>query len=454
LRAYVIIDLGFGDSGKGLLTDALVRRLGAGVVVRYNGGAQAAHNVLTPDGQHHTFSQFGSGTFVPGVKTYLSRHVVIHPQALLVEGDILIRKGIRDVYERLRLSEHAPVITPFHQAANRIHEISRGANRHGSCGVGVGEVIEDLSLHRDQTICAGDLNNPALLAKKLYAIRDRKWQQIRRLRNDTQLESFLASEFRIFLHDEVIDSWLASAARIGKLGIVAPDSVLKSWLQQTRNVIFEGAQGVLLDEDLGFHPYTTWSRCTGTNAAEIIDQMAPDSEVCRFGILRSYQVRHGPGPLPTETEDLASTIHEDNKYNQWQGRVRYGWFDAILTQYALDAAGQINSLVVTHMDVLPRLRSWKYCTGYMLQKSTAASIDIAGSSEGRVTRLRLLNSFSLEQKAKVTQALLEASPILETCDVDEKKVIRKIESLFDRPIDVISRGPSANHVQFLKPLLP
>jgi hypothetical protein len=125
LRGFIVIDLGFGDSGKGLLTDFLTRRTGAGLVVRYNGGAQAGHNVVTPDGTHHTFSQFGSGTFVPGVRTFLSRHVVLHPTALLVEREALESKGIRDAFERLRISEGARVITPYHQAANRVREIAQ-----------------------------------------------------------------------------------------------------------------------------------------------------------------------------------------------------------------------------------------------------------------------------------------------------------------------------------------
>jgi len=157
LRAYIVVDLGFGDCGKGLLTDFLVRHSGAGLVVRYNGGAQAGHNVVTSEGLHHTFSQFGSGTFVPGVKTYLSRDVVIHPDALLVEGNVLEAKGVTDAFARLRVSEWALVITPFHQAANRIREIARGMARHGSCGVGVGEAVEDAMRHPESCILAGDL---------------------------------------------------------------------------------------------------------------------------------------------------------------------------------------------------------------------------------------------------------------------------------------------------------
>ena len=100
-RISIVVDLGFGDSGKGLLTDYLVRSTGATVVVRYNGGAQAGHNVVTPEGRHHTFAQFGSGTFVPGVRTFLSRNVVIHPTALLREEAHLREIGVHDAFERI-----------------------------------------------------------------------------------------------------------------------------------------------------------------------------------------------------------------------------------------------------------------------------------------------------------------------------------------------------------------
>ena len=178
MRAYIIVDLGFGDSGKGILTDFLVRHSNAGIVVRYNGGAQAGHNVVTPDGRHHTFSQFGSGTFVPGVKTLLSRHMVIHPGALLVEGEVLEASGITDAFSRLRISEQALVITPFHQAVNRIREMARGANRHGSCGVGVGEAVADSLEKTADTVRAVDLLDPPTLRRKLRTIGEAKRAQL------------------------------------------------------------------------------------------------------------------------------------------------------------------------------------------------------------------------------------------------------------------------------------
>ena len=449
MRAYIVVDLGFGDSGKGLLTDFLVRHLKADVVVRYNGGAQAGHNVVAPDGRHHTFSQFGSGTFIPGVKTYLSRHVVIHPGALLVEGDILEGVGVQDAFSRLRLSDQALVITPFHQAANRIREIARGTDRHGSCGVGVGEAVEDALLHPETSVLAGDLNSPTVLRRKLQAIREQKREQVIVLCKDLSLGFLLARECKIFEGEDVIETWISSVARIGELGLLIPDSELGRCLRETENVVFEGAQGVLLDADAGFHPFTTWSRCTAANAFDLIEEMAPDSRIFQFGVMRSYAVRHGPGPLPTETDVLTSVVSEHNKHNEWQGTVRYGWFDAVLARYALEVAGAVDSLVLTHLDVLSHLKTWKYCVGYKGQRGFDDTFVDSDISDGVLTSFRLPRFLPLAQRAQFTQVLSAVAPLLETCDADDRKVIQKIETLIGQPVGIISCGPSADNVQIL-----
>jgi adenylosuccinate synthase len=449
LHAYIVVDLGFGDSGKGLLTDFLVRHFEAGVVVRYNGGAQAGHNVIALDGRHHTFSQFGSGTFIPGVKTYLSRHVVIHPGALLVEGDILKGMGVQDAFYRLRLSDQALVITPFHQAANRIREMVRGKNRHGSCGVGVGEAVEDSLLHAEDCVLAGDLANPTTLKRKLRSIREQKRKQLVELCIDKSHGVSLTREWKIFEEEDVIDRWISSISRIGELGMIVSDSVLERWFRETETVIFEGAQGVLLDADAGFHPFTTWSRCTPENALDLITEMAPESHVFKIGVMRSYAVRHGPGPLPTETNKLTSIVSEHNKYNEWQGMVRYGWFDAIMARYALGVTGGVDSLVVTHVDVLSHLKKWKYCVGYKRQRGFDDTFVDSNISNGVLTSFRLPQFLPLAQRAQFTQALSDIAPILETCDTDTKSVFQKIEMLIGHQVGIISNGPSANNVKIL-----
>lgn len=449
MRAYIVVDLGFGDSGKGLLTDCLVRRLGAGVVVRYNGGAQAGHNVVTPDGRHHTFSQFGSGTFIPGVRTYLSRQVVIHPTALLIEGDRLQANGAPDAFSRLRLSDQALVITPFHQAANRMREIVRGVNRHGSCGVGVGEAVEDALSHPADRILAGDLLHPQTLRRKLLSIRAQKREQMAALCWNYHPSTSLNREHEIFERDNVIDTWIASIARVGELGLVVPDSVLEHWLRETETVIFEGAQGVLLDADAGFHPFTTWSRCTAANAFDLLAELTPEAQVFRIGVLRSYAVRHGPGPLPTETDALTSVVSEHNKFGEWQGPVRYGWFDAVLARYALKITGGIDFFALTHLDMLSRLETWNYSVGYQAYQALDNTLLDLDLSNGVLTNFRVPRSLSLAQREQMTHALSTITPVLETCQADDRKVIQKIAELIGQPVDIISRGPSAKNVQLL-----
>lgn len=445
MRAFVIVDLGFGDAGKGLLTDFLVRRFEAGLVVRYNGGAQAGHNVIAPDGRHHTFSQFGAGTFVPNVRTYLSRHVVIDPLALMVEGDALEAKGVPDVFSRLRISDQALVITPFQRAANRVREMARGANRHGSCGIGVGETVEDALASPELRIVAGDLNHPALLRQKLDAVRDLKRGQIVAFCKENSFDPTSVREFETFEIDELIDRWIAAIARIGEFGLIMPDSNLDGWMQDSNNIVFEGAQGVLLDADAGFHPYTTWSRSTTANAVELIEQAIPDADIFKIGVLRAYAVRHGPGPFPTETSDLTPIISEHNEQNNWQGAVRYGWFDAVLTRYALNAVGGVNALAITHMDILPRLENWQYCSGYQ-------GMHIAGTPpiDDNLTDLHLPASLSLAERTRFTQALSKATPIVNKANPDEKTVIREIERLTGQQVSVVSHGPSTENVQIVE----
>ncbi len=437
MRAWIVVDLGFGDCGKGLLTDFLARCFAAGVVVRYNGGAQAGHNVVAADGRHHTFAQFGSGTFAPGVKTFLSRHVAVHPGALLVEGQALERLGIRDAFSRLRISERALVITPFHQAANRIREIARGAGRHGSCGVGVGEAVEDARADRETAVLAGDLYDPSRLRRKLLAIREQKQAQLWEIYRKCAPGEALAREWAILTRDGVIDAWLATAERIAGLGLVAPDDVLGRWLRESEAAVFEGAQGILLDAEAGFHPYTTWSDCSAANALEILRELAPEAQATRVGVLRSYAVRHGPGPLPSETGDLAGIVSEHNRENAWQGAVRYGWFDAVLARYALAAAGGVDLLAVTHMDLLARLSEWTCCTGYRARPGSNA-----------VTDLRSQRGLPLEERARLTQELCAAEPVLESWPANVDAVCEKMADLIGRPVGIISNGPMAENVLF------
>jgi adenylosuccinate synthase len=282
----------------------------------------------------------------------------------------------------------------------------------------------------------------------LRSIREHKRAQIGAICQEKP-SGLLAREWRIFEREDVIDAWIASILRINELGLVVPDADLERRLHETETVIFEGAQGVLLDAEAGFHPYTTWSRCTAANALELIKEAVPDAQVCRIGVMRSYAVRHGPGPLPTETDAFVSVISEHNQTNEWQGAVRYGWFDAVLARYALEVNGGVDALAVTHLDVLPRLKHWNYCPGYQGGQSLKGLTVDSAISEVILERFHLPPFLSLAQRAEFTQALGAVQPILETCANIERAVIGKIESLIGQPVSIISRGPGAGDVRVI-----
>jgi adenylosuccinate synthase len=342
VTAHVVFDLGFGDAGKGRLVDALVRRTGATLVVRAHGGAQAGHNVVGPDGRHHTFSSFGAGSFVPGVGTHLGPEFVVHPLALAVEARVLASKGVTDVLARTTLDARARVTTPFQQAAGRLRELLRGSAAHGTCGVGVGETVAD-ALGHDDGVTAANLADRTRLAALLARQQERKVAELPRCPDDPRAGpewAFLRAPDAV---ERVLAAWLEVAPL---LRIVDPDTAERR-LAEARTLVFEGAQGVLLDETWGFAPHTTWSDCTPGAALRML--RGADRPVVRWAVTRTYATRHGPGPFPTE--DPAFTFPEPhNGGPSWQGAFRQGPLDGVLLRYALGVAGGADALAVTHVD--------------------------------------------------------------------------------------------------------
>jgi adenylosuccinate synthase len=341
----------WGDEGKGTTTAYYAETApDAPLIVRYNGGPQAAHNVVTDDGRHHTFQQFGSGMFRPGAETFLSKHMLVNPLNMVAEQAALERLGVENALGRMFVSENARVITPYHIALNRLRELTRGDSRHGSCGQGVGETMRLWLCEPIKTVYARDFACPATLRWKLNFWRE----TIKELAEAAGPHP----EAAIFDDDRQIPTLVDVYGEIAKRINIVSDDFLDSQLGD-RTVIFEGAQGVLLDEDYGFHPYTTWSHTTPRNAFELLDDHRRFAQV--IGVTRTFMTRHGAGPFPTElvgkTRGAIDTrrTSEQNTANEWQGNFREGFLDLVLLQYAklvcADAGAPITHLAVTHEDV-------------------------------------------------------------------------------------------------------
>jgi adenylosuccinate synthase len=362
-KAFLVAGLGFGDEGKGATVDFLVREQGAGLVVRYNGGAQAAHNVVTEDGREHTFSQFGSGTFVPDVLTLLSHYVIINPISMIQEAEHLAELGVTDAFSRTFISQDCVIVTPYQRALNRLTEISRGDARHGSCGMGIGQARKDHLELGNQVLFAGDIQRDGLASshgrKKLEFLRQRC------LKEAWDMERLLPDSNQVFeewnlLHDaDSVERIWRRYMHWSNVSRITSDEA--GIIQGQSCVVFEGAQGILLDEMYGTAPHNTWTNTTFSNAFSLLisaEHSDPAKrqwwDLVKIGCLRSYHTRHGQGPFPTEEPELLRLLPEPhNDSGNFQGGFRVGRFDYVLAAQALKIIGGVDYIAMSHMDRLP-----------------------------------------------------------------------------------------------------
>lgn len=371
MTTHVVLGLGFGDEGKGTTVDWLVREHGAKGVVRWNGGPQASHHVVLPDGRWHGFSQFGSGMFVPGVKSHLAKGMLVEPWNLLREDLALKQNGVTDALARTTIDPRCVIVAPWHRFLGRLREILRGAGRHGSVGHGVGAAVELARKLGDETLVMGDLisGREAIKAKVSKAISATLGSELTTsLRTLTGLFTTTSpvveasALFHDFKKSGDMDADLV-ADRLHGFGR-AYGSLIRSDEEQIDellcygDVVFEGAQGLLLDPVLGFPPYVTKTRMT-PDAIEVTD------DVKRIGVLRAFGHRHGAGPFVSEEPAGRDgfLVREHNRENRWQGPFRTGAFDLVTARYAARACA-VDEVVITCVDRLkddPRVvTSWRH----------------------------------------------------------------------------------------------
>ena len=429
-HAFLTVDLGFGDAGKGTVVDYLTRAKGAHTVVRYNGGAQAAHRVVCADGREHVFAQFGSGALA-GAATHLSRFMLIDPPAMIEEERHLRSLGVADSWGHTTIDRGALVITPFQRAANRLGELARGDGRHGSCGMGVGETAVDHLAHGDQSLFAGDLHDADALRAKLRFLRAVNLDKVRRLPPAALASPQASAEFAVLLDDALLD-WLVDDYRaFARTARIVEGGHLHTILARPGAVIFEGAQGALLDEWRGFHPHTTWSTTTLANAERLLEEAGYAGEVQRIGITRGYTTRHGAGPLPTEDAALAQLLPDArNDHGAWQGGFRVGWLDLVLLRYACEVVGRLDWLAVTCLDRLRDLPAIKLCDAYRCDSLLTDRIAIGATPQ------------DLEYQEQLTRFLQRCAPVLEAVP-NADALLGRIEAGLGVRVGLVSEGATA-----------
>lgn len=325
--ARVVVGAHYGDEGKGLMTDYHAAPGGKdGIVARFNGGAQAGHTVTAPGGMRHVFSHFGSGTLV-GAATYLGRHFVCHPTLFFKEAAIL--KAALPALPPVLVDGRAMVSTPYDILINQAAERHRGAGRHGSCGAGFGETIER-NLATGFALTVADLRQgAAFLLHRLAAIRNdyvpRRLAALGIATLDADAAGWLAS-------DAAMQRFAHEALQFRRTTQLAAPTVLADYA----HVVFEGAQGLLLDQARGTFPFVTRSHTGIGNALDVAMEAGIDAVDVTY-VTRAYVTRHGAGPLPNEVHGKPYAAIDDrtNVPNDFQGTLRFAHLDLDLLACAI-----------------------------------------------------------------------------------------------------------------------
>lgn len=415
-KNIVVLGTQWGDEGKGKIVDLLTEK--ANVVVRFQGGHNAGHTLVIK-GKKTVLHLIPSGILHDGVSCMIGNGVVLSPEALLKEMAELEAQGV-PVSERLLLSDACPLILPYHVALDQARELARGEEKIGTTGRGIGPAYEDKIARRGLRL--GDLANPALFEKKLREV--------------VAYHNFMLSNYyKVEAVDA--DKVLAEALLAGEKILPMMTDVTEK-LHQARaagkSILFEGAQGSLLDIDHGTFPFVTSSNTTAGGAATGTG-FGPLYLDYVLGITKAYTTRVGSGPFPTELscsvgEHLAA---KGNEFGATTGRARRcGWFDAVAVRRAVQL-NSVSGICLTKLDVLDGLETVKICVGYQ---------DAAGNTVGLNT-----DSEHFSQLKPVYEEMpgwSESTFGVQKHDqlpAAAKAYIKRLEVLINTGIDIISTGP-------------
>lgn len=415
-KNVVVIGTQWGDEGKGKVVDLLTEEVST--VVRFQGGHNAGHTLVI-EGKKTVLHLIPSGILRENVLCLIGNGVVLSPEALLHEIANLESQGV-PVRERLRLSPACPLILPYHSALDKAREAALGTGKIGTTGRGIGPAYEDKAARRGLRL--GDLMNPERFAVKLKEV--------------LRFHNFMLTEFYKVDgvdYDAVLKNALAWGEEMRPMVADVVD-LLHTARRRGDNIMFEGAQGSLLDIDHGTYPFVTSSNTTagGTATGSGVGPLYLDYVL---GITKAYTTRVGSGPFPTElTCKIGKHLGEKgHEFGATTGRERRtGWFDAVAVRYAMQI-NSISGLCLTKLDVLDGMESVKICTAY--QDEQGNNLTIPFDAEGWAEVQPVYEEIPGWQESTVGAKTMG--------DLPENAVayIRRLEELVGVPIDIISTGP-------------
>ncbi|MGA3305576.1 MAG: adenylosuccinate synthase [Stellaceae bacterium] len=420
-----VIGAQWGDEGKGKIVDWLSER--ADVVVRFQGGHNAGHTLVIGNVEYR-LSLLPSGVVRPGKLSIIGSGVVVDPWALIKEITAIKSKGVTVTPQSLRVADNATLILPSHAAIDRAREEARGAGKIGTTGRGIGPAYEDKVGRRALRLC--DLADPASLKDKLDALL---------LHHNALLRGLGAAE-------------IAGAPLLKALQDIAPlvlpyaDRVwerLDEARRANKRILFEGAQGVMLDVDHGTYPYVTSSH-THPGQAASGSGLGTGAVGYVLGITKAYTTRVGSGPFPTElTDQIGQRLGERGKeFGVVTGRKRRcGWFDAVMVRQAVKVAG-IDGIALTKIDVLDAFSEIKLCVGYRLKGKTIDYLPARAEDQAAVEPVYETvkgwseNTRGVRDWAKLPQLAAQ--------------YIRRVEKLIEAPVALLSTSPEREDTVLLR----
>ncbi len=419
-RNVVIVGTQWGDEGKGKIVDWLTDR--AQGVVRFQGGHNAGHTLVI-NGKTTVLHLIPSGILREKVACYIGNGVVLSPEALLEEVGTLTAAGI-DVAGRLKISEACPLILPHHVALDRAREVAKGAGKIGTTGRGIGPAYEDKVARR--AIRLQDLFHRERFAAKLGEVLDF---------HNFVLKNYFKAEIVGF--QKTLDDSMAFAERIKPMVADVP-RLLYEAQQQGDNLLFEGAQGTLLDVDHGTYPFVTSSNCVA-GAAAAGAGIGPQSLHYVLGITKAYTTRVGSGPFPTELDDdIGRKIAtRGNEVGATTGRPRRcGWFDAAALKRSIQING-VSGLCVTKLDVLDGMESVQLGVGYRMN-GVARDILPFGAE-------LLAECQPVYEEMPGWQDSTVGVTRFDDLPAAARSYLKRMEAVCGVPIDIVSTGADREH---------